>query len=103
MPVGTRLRPEAKKSSSSLTGLTTFSGTGLRLIGDLLHILPIGPVVLGVRVGETERARRFAFETSMVGAWASSPPSPMTIGGVSVNCTLKPLALPLPFDNELTD
>ncbi len=102
-PVWTRLTPGEKKSSSSFTGLTIFSGTGLRCMGDLLHSLPIGPAARGVGVGETERARRLACETSMVGASASSPPSPITIGDASVNVTLIPLALPLPFESELTD
>jgi hypothetical protein len=95
--------PGEKKSSSSLTGLTTGSGTGLRLAGDLLHSLATGPVLRGVGVGETDLARTRALETSIGGVCASSPPSPMTTGGASANVTLRPLALPRPFDNELTD
>jgi hypothetical protein len=87
MPVWTRRMPGEKKSSSSLTGLTTGSG----------------PVLRGVGVGETDLARTRALETSIGGVWASSPPSPMTTGGASANVTLRPLALPRPFDNELTD
>ena len=105
-PVCTRLMPGEGGISSFCGGnLGTWSGTGSFVPGDLLHNQPTGPAVRGVGVGDTDRARAFAFETSIGGVCASSPPWPITVGGVSVNCTLNPraLPLPLPFDSELTD
>lgn len=54
-------------------------------------------------IGETDLALARAFEISTVGAGASSPPTPITVGGASIKVTLNPRPRRLPLARELED
>ena len=72
-------------------------------MGDSFHVFEPAERGPFPRIGDADLALAFALPTSIVGVSASSPPSPMIIGGRSTNCTLRPLALPRPFARELFD
>ena len=53
--------------------------------GELCHVFAPPGTDPGVRMGEADLALAFARPTSIGGASASSPPSPMIMGGLSTN------------------